>query len=63
MLVDMIWVMKNLNNFEEKRGQNDYNYLCIDRSKKRDQERYCICNESKNGYTECTPQTKPFWLT
>ena len=37
-----------------------YNYLCFDRSKKRDQGRYCICNESKRTYIEATPQTKPF---
>ena len=28
----------------------DYNYLCIDRCKKRDQGRYYIYNESKNSY-------------
>ena len=36
------------------------NYLCIDKSKKRDQGRYCIYNESKNTYTECTAKTQPF---
>ena len=39
--------------------EEDYNYLCIAGSKKRDQGRYCICNESKNTYKECTPETKP----
>ena len=43
-----------------KSWEEDYNYLCIDRSKKRDQGRFCICNESKNTYSETTPQTKPF---
>ena len=43
-----------------KSWEEDYNYLCIDRSKKREQGRYCICNESKNTYLEGTPQTKPF---
>ena len=37
-----------------------YIYLYIDRSKKRDQGKYCICNESKNTYLEATPETKPF---
>ena len=37
-----------------------YNYLCIDRSKKRDQGRYCKCNESKKTYREATPLTKAF---
>ena len=40
--------------------EEDYNYLCIDRSKKRDQGRYCICNGSKKTYIEAMPQTKPF---
>ena len=43
-----------------KSWDEDYNYLCIDRSKKRDQGKYCICNESKKTYLEATPQTKPF---
>ena len=43
-----------------KSWEEDYNYLYIDRSKKRDQGNYCICNESKNIYIECTPDTKPF---
>ena len=53
----------NYDEFKElciKSWQEDYNYLCIDRSEKRDQGRYCICNESKNTYIECTPETKPF---
>ena len=51
------------NEFKElcrKSWEDDYNYLCIDRSKRRDQGKYCICNESKNTYLEATPQTKPF---
>ena len=40
--------------------EEDYDYLCIDRSKKRDQRKYCICNENKKTYIEATPQTKPF---
>ena len=43
-----------------KSWEEDYNYLCIDRSKKRKKGRYCICNESKNTYLEATSQTKPF---
>ena len=38
----------------------EYKYLFFDRFKKRDQGRYCICNESKNTYIECTPGTKLF---
>ena len=37
-----------------------YNYLSTDRPKKRDQGRYCICNESKKPYEEAKPQTKVF---
>ena len=43
-----------------KPWEEDYNYLCINRSKKKKQERYCFCNESKNTYIECTPETKLF---
>ena len=43
-----------------KSWDEDYNYLFIDRSKKRDQGRYCICNESKKTYIEARPQTKLF---
>ena len=53
----------NYDEFKElcrKSWGKDYNYLYNDRSKKRDQGRYCICNESKNTYIEATPQTKPF---
>ena len=43
-----------------KSWEEDYNYNFIVRSKKRDQGRFCICNESKDTYIECTPETKPF---
>ena len=43
-----------------KSWEEDYNYLCIDRSKKKGQERFCICNESKTTYIECTPETETF---
>ena len=46
-----------------KSWEDDYNYLCIDRSKKRDQGKYCICKESKRSYIEATPETKPFKKT
>ena len=52
----------NYDEFKElcrKSWYEDYNYLCIDRCKKRDQGKYCICNESKKTYIEATPQTKP----
>ena len=53
----------NYDEFKElcrKSWEEDYNYLYIDRSEKRDQGKYCICNESKKTYIEATPQTKPF---
>ena len=43
-----------------KSWEEDYNYLYIDRPIKRDQGKYCICNESKRTYIEATPQTEPF---
>ena len=42
--------------------EDDYNYLCIGRSKRRVQGRYCICNENKITYIECTPERKLFCL-
>ena len=53
----------NYDEFKElcrKSWKEDYNYLCIDRSKKRDHGRYCICNESKKTFIEAIPQTNPF---
>ena len=53
---------KSYDEFKElcrKSWDEDYNYLGFDRSKKRDQGRYCIGNESKKSYIEATPQTKP----
>ena len=35
-----------------KSWDEDYNYLCIDRSKKREQGRYSICYESKKTFKE-----------
>ena len=42
-----------------KSWEEDYNYIRIDKFKKKDQGRYCICNESKKTYIECTPDTRP----
>ena len=56
----------NYDEFKElcrKSWEEDYNYLCVDRSKKRDQGRFCLCNESKKTYIEATPQTNPFRLS
>ena len=53
----------NYDEFKElcrKSWDENHNYICIDKSKKRDQGRYCICNESKKTYLEATPQTKLF---
>ena len=45
--------------FEELCGKSwEEDYRCIDKSKKRDQGRYCICYESKKTYIEATPQSK-----
>ena len=43
-----------------KSWEGEYNFLCFDRSKKKDQGRFCIFNESKNTYIECTPETEAF---
>ena len=43
--------------------EEEHNYFCIDRSKKRDQGRCCFCNKSKIAYIEGAPETKAFSLT
>ena len=47
-------------NLCRKSWEEEYNYIYIDRSKKRDHGKYCFCNESKKTYIEATTQTKPF---
>ena len=49
-----------LEHLSRKTWEEDYDYLCFDRFKKRDQGRFCICNENKNIFFECTPGTNPF---
>ena len=46
-----------------KAWENEYDYLQIDRFAKIGEGRYTIriCKENTN--TECTPKTKPLWLT
>ena len=51
--------MMNLNNYA-KSWEDEYNYLYIDRSKKRYKGKNCICNESKDACIEFTPETNPF---
>ena len=49
----------NYDEFKElcrKSWNEDHNYLCIDRFKKRNQGKYCICNESKKTYIEAMKQ-------
>ena len=43
-----------------KSRDEEYNYLCIDRSKKRDQGRYCICNESKKNINRSNTSDETF---
>ena len=62
VLVDMIWVMMNIKKIFKRSWEEDYNCLCIERCKKRDQGRYCISNESKSTYIERTYETRLFWF-
>ena len=43
-----------------KLWEEEYNYLCIDISKERDQGKFCICKESENTNNEYIPETKSF---
>ena len=46
-----------------KSWEEDYNYLCIDESKKRDQGKYCICNESKKNVYRSNTSDETFLKT
>ena len=37
-----------------------FNYLCIDRTKNKNEGKYRFFNESKNIYIECTPESEDF---
>ena len=37
-----------------------FNYLCIDKTKNKNEGKYRIFNESKTTYIECTPGTELF---
>ena len=43
-----------------KAWSEQFNYLCIDMTKNKNEGKYCICNESKNTYIECIPETEAF---
>ena len=36
------------------------NYLCIDKTKNKNEGKYRIFNESKKTYIDCIPETEPF---
>ena len=52
----------NVNNFVEDHEKKIISIYVLIHREKRDQGRYCVCNESKNTYIECLPQTKLFEL-
>ena len=55
----------NYDEFKEscrKSWEEDYNYLCIDRSKKRDQGKICICNESKKNIYRSNTSDETFLI-
>ena len=52
--------MMNLKNYAENHGKKNIIIFVLIDLKKREQGRYCICNENPNTYKECTPRTKPF---
>ena len=43
-----------------KAWDENYNYLCIDVTKNKNEGKYRIFNESKTTYVECIPETEPF---
>ena len=45
----MIRLMRNLKNSVKRSWEEDFNYFCIDTSKKRERAGKCNCNESKKS--------------
>ena len=43
-----------------KASSERFIYLCIDKTKNRDEGKYHIFNESKTTYIECVPESEPF---
>ena len=43
-----------------KAWDENYNYLCIDMTKNKNEGKYCIFNESKTTYIECICETEVF---
>ena len=41
-------------------GSEKFNYLCIDMTKNKNEDKYRIFNESKTTYIDCIPETEPF---
>ena len=63
---DIAGLDMNLEEWKElrrKAGENDCEYLQIDRFNKIGQGRYSIRKCNKTTYTECTPETKPLSIT
>ena len=62
---DVVGYDKKYDEFKQrcrKSWEEDYKYLCSDRSTQRYQGGYCNCNDGKNTYTEWIPEVKPFLL-
>ena len=38
-----------------------FNFLCIHMTKKKNEDKYRIFNESKNTYNECICESESFW--
>ena len=47
----------------KKSWEEDYNYICFDRSKKRDLGRHCICSESKKNIYRSNTSDEGFLKT
>ena len=43
-----------------KAWDEQYNYLCIDMTKNKNEGKYRIFNESKTTYIDCIPESEPF---
>ena len=43
-----------------KSREENYNYLCFGRFKKSNKGTHCSCEERRNTFKKCTPETKTF---
>ena len=44
-----------------KGWSENFNYICVDKTRNKNDGKYSIFNESKTTYIECIPDSEPFY--